>query len=36
MVDADIAALEHAGRPWIDTVPFDWWQDPAVGQVSTK
>jgi GDPmannose 4,6-dehydratase len=25
MVDADIRALEHAGRPWIDKVPLDWW-----------
>lgn len=25
MVDADIRALEHAGRPWIDKVPLAWW-----------
>ena len=30
MVDADIAALEHAGRPWIDKVRLDWWRTPAV------
>jgi len=28
MVDADVAALEHAGRPWIDTVQLDWWETP--------
>lgn len=26
MVDADVEALKHAGRPWIDTVPLDWWK----------
>ena len=25
MVDADIAALEHEGRPWIDTVTLEGW-----------
>jgi GDPmannose 4,6-dehydratase len=30
MVDADIAALEHAGRPWIDKVRLDWWRTPTV------
>ena len=29
MVRADIAALEHAGRPWVDTPDLDWW--PARG-----
>jgi GDPmannose 4,6-dehydratase len=29
MVDADIEALEHAGRDWIDTVPLDWWKTPT-------
>ncbi len=29
MVDADIEALEHAGRPWIDKVPLDWWEAPS-------
>jgi GDPmannose 4,6-dehydratase len=31
MVDADIEALEHEGRPWIDTVRLEGW--PAVGSV---
>jgi GDPmannose 4,6-dehydratase len=30
MADADIEALEHQGRPWIDSVPLDWWQTPAI------
>jgi GDPmannose 4,6-dehydratase len=25
MVDADISALEHEGRPWIDTVRLESW-----------
>jgi GDPmannose 4,6-dehydratase len=25
MVDADIAALEHAGSPWIDRVQLSGW-----------
>lgn len=29
MVDADIEALEHEGRPWIDTVKLDGW--PVLG-----
>lgn len=29
MVDADIAALEHAGRPWIDTVSLASWPTSA-------
>ena len=29
MVDADIEALAHAGRPWIDTVQLDSWVTPA-------
>jgi GDPmannose 4,6-dehydratase len=28
MVDADIAALEHAGHPWIDKVELNSWQSP--------
>lgn len=28
MVDADVEALEHAGRPWIDTVELDSWRTP--------
>lgn len=36
MVDADIEALEHQGRPWIDTVPLTWWRNPAVGQVPAR
>ena len=27
MVDADIEALEHAGRPWIDKVRLDSWEN---------
>lgn len=27
MVDADIAILEHAGRPWIDKPVLDYWPD---------
>jgi GDPmannose 4,6-dehydratase len=30
MVDADITALEHAGRPWIDTVHLNSWNKPAM------
>jgi GDPmannose 4,6-dehydratase len=29
MVDADIEALNHAGRPWIDTVGLNSWPTPA-------
>ena len=29
MVDADIEALQHEGRPWIDRVKLDGW--PAAG-----
>jgi len=29
MVEADVEALEHAGRPWIDTVQLDWWETPT-------
>ena len=25
MVDADVEALSHEGRPWIDTVRLDSW-----------
>ncbi|WP_370288121.1 GDP-mannose 4,6-dehydratase [Nocardioides sp.] len=28
MVEADLEAIEHAGRPWIDTVPLPSWNDP--------
>lgn len=31
MVDADIAALERAGRPWIDAVKLKSWQSPGAG-----
>ena len=31
MVDADVEALEHAGRPWIDTVRLDSWPPPGAG-----
>ena len=34
MVDADIEALEHAGRPWTDTVRLDSWQTSAARQVA--
>ena len=34
MVDADIEALEHAGRPWTDTVRLDSWQTPTARQVA--
>ncbi|GJF11991.1 GDP-mannose 4,6-dehydratase [Mycolicibacterium cyprinidarum] len=30
MVDADIEALEHAGRPWIDKVRLDSWDTPGI------
>ncbi|MCV7220891.1 GDP-mannose 4,6-dehydratase [Mycolicibacterium elephantis] len=30
MVDADVEALENAGRPWIDTVQLDTWETPTV------
>jgi GDPmannose 4,6-dehydratase len=29
MVDADVEALKHAGRPWIDAVQLDWWETPT-------
>ena len=35
MVDADIEALEHAGRPWIDKVRLDSWETPAVRGAAT-
>lgn len=28
MVDADIEALQHAGRPWFDKVCLDYWDSP--------
>jgi GDPmannose 4,6-dehydratase len=36
MADADIEALEHQGRPWIDAVPLDWWQTPAIDRAATS
>jgi GDPmannose 4,6-dehydratase len=30
MVDADIQALAHAGRPWIDKVQLESWTAPSV------
>lgn len=33
MVDADIEALEHAGRPWFDKVRLDSWGTAAPGPV---
>lgn len=30
MVDADVEALKHAGRPWIDNVRLDSWGTPAI------
>ena len=32
MVDADISALEHAGRPWIDKVSLDSWGEPNINK----
>ena len=29
MVDADVEALEHEGRPWIDSVQLDGWVQPS-------
>jgi GDPmannose 4,6-dehydratase len=31
MVDADIEALTHAGRPWIDKVALSSWDTPTIG-----
>jgi GDPmannose 4,6-dehydratase len=36
MADADIEALEHQGRPWIDAVPLDWWQTPTIDRAITS
>jgi GDPmannose 4,6-dehydratase len=36
MVDADIDALEHAGRPWIDRVPLDWWTTPTFRETTPR
>ena len=36
MVDADIEALEHAGRPWIDTVRLDSWHSPTSQGVTAR
>jgi len=33
MVDADIEALEHAGRPWIDKVRLEPWELPFAEQL---
>lgn len=30
MVDADVEALKHAGRPWIDKVRLESWGTPAI------
>ena len=35
MVDADIDALAYEGRPWIDTVPLQWWRNPIVGRAAS-
>jgi GDPmannose 4,6-dehydratase len=29
MVDADIEALKHAGRPWVDKVQLSSWNPPV-------
>jgi GDPmannose 4,6-dehydratase len=29
MVDADVEALENAGKSWFDIVQLDWWKNPA-------
>ena len=34
MVDADVEALKHAGRPWIDAVQLDWWETPTAPATS--
>jgi GDPmannose 4,6-dehydratase len=34
MVDADVEALKHAGRPWIDNVRLDSWGTPAVREAA--
>ncbi len=36
MVDADVEALRHAGRPWIDEVRLDWWHTPAADEVPSR
>ena len=36
MVDADIQALEHAGRPWIDKVDLDSWPGFSAERAATK
>ena len=35
MVDADVEALEHAGRPWIDRVQLDSWRTPTADTLVT-
>ncbi len=35
MVDADIEALRHAGRPWVDAVGLDTWETPPVRGVAS-
>lgn len=36
MVDADTEALRHAGSPWIDTVPLDWWHTQSVREAASR
>ena len=36
MVDADIEALEHVGRPWIDEVKLPSWQTAPVADTVTR
>lgn len=36
MVDADIEALAHAGRPWIDRVRLDSWEVRPVGEATDR
>jgi len=36
MVDADIEALKHAGRPWIDEVRLDSWVTPTRGSAGAQ
>lgn len=36
MVEADVEALEHAGRPWIDKVRLESWETPGVHGVNAR
>ncbi len=36
MVDADIEALTHAGKPWIDQVQLDSWGMRPVGEATGR